>query len=203
MKNAKKILAVAIALLILSMGIVVATLAWLIDVTQELENTFVAGANVDITLTESTDGQYKIQPGTSALKDPKIEVGANSSACWVFIEVFEDDGLGDYIDYEAREGWVAVSAATAEGRVVYGRETAATAGQSFYFLEGAEVAEDETDEDKIALGNGIVTYKNVNQQLEGELKLTFMGYAIQADGFANMDSAWADLDTQMKAAANS
>lgn len=78
------------------------TLAWLMDKTDAVTNTFTVG-DINIKLYEhelSADGKftetetktintYKILPGTSENKDPTVEVLKNSEDCYVFVQVQE------------------------------------------------------------------------------------------------------------------
>ena len=73
------------------------TLAWLTDKTDEVTNTFTVG-NIDIDLTETKE-PYKMIPGHTLHKDPKVTVMAGSEDCWIFVEVEESDNLKDYITY--------------------------------------------------------------------------------------------------------
>ena len=69
--------------LLLSLALAVAigiggTLAWLTDKTESKVNTFTVG-NIDIDLTETTTN-YKMVPGQTIDKDPKVTVEAGSEA---------------------------------------------------------------------------------------------------------------------------
>ena len=102
-KNSRKKIIVALLAVVLLIGCGIGgTLAWLLDTTETVSNTFTVG-NIWIDLyehTRGTDGEltetetkklsdYKIIPGTSEKKDPTVEVLAKSESCWVFIQVQE------------------------------------------------------------------------------------------------------------------
>ena len=84
-----------------------ATLAYLTDDTQILTNTFTVGTGIDITLDETkyvdneiTDERTEegndygdLQPGDSVKKDPTVTVVADSTDCYVFVEVNGIDGV--------------------------------------------------------------------------------------------------------------
>lgn len=74
------------------------TLAWLTDKTDTVKNTFTVG-NIDIDLTETKE-PYKMIPGHTLHKDPKVTVMAGSEDCWIFVKVEESDNLTNYITYE-------------------------------------------------------------------------------------------------------
>ena len=81
------------------------TLAWLMDKTEAVTNTFTVGdINIDlnehaldengkltITTTNKNLTDYKILPGTSQAKDPFVTVKKDSEACWVFVKIVEKD----------------------------------------------------------------------------------------------------------------
>lgn len=54
-------------------------IAWLTATTGTVTNTFTVG-NIDIDLTETTT-DYKMVPGNTIAKDPKVTVKAGSEAC--------------------------------------------------------------------------------------------------------------------------
>ena len=78
-------------------------LAWLIDTTPSVTNTFTYG-DIEIALDE-TSRPYEMVPGKVLSKDPKITVKANSEPCWLFVQVTESTNLKDFITYAIAEGW--------------------------------------------------------------------------------------------------
>lgn len=100
-KNRKKALKkflLTLGTLVIAVGCGIGgTLAWLSDSTKTVTNTFTVG-DIDIELTEtgaSGDGEvlennsYKILPGTTQSKDPKVSVKEGSESCWLFVEITE------------------------------------------------------------------------------------------------------------------
>ena len=182
-KNLTKIALIAMSVVILGLSIAVGTLAYLQAKTESITNTFTVGANVSITLTETTGGDYKIMPGQKAAKDPVLAVGANSEDCWVFVAVDESADVDTYVTYAMADGWTQVAATNDGLRTVYGRSAAQTKNASLQILAG---------EGDGALAKGVVTYKNVDA-VTGTVTLTFTGYAIQAAGFGTMADAYTEL----------
>lgn len=105
MKNKFSTKAVALVLAggLLAGATVGGTLAWLMDTTSAVTNTFVVG-DINIELDESklldtgvletaervySNDDYKILPGNNQPKDPVVTVNAGSEACWLFVEVTE------------------------------------------------------------------------------------------------------------------
>lgn len=180
MKNMKKSIALVLALVLVVGGVVGGTIAWLTDKTEEIKNTFTVG-NIDITLAETTT-DYKMIPGETIAKDPKVTVVGGSEACWLFVKITESANLDDFITYAPVEDWIAL-----EGNDgVYYREVAAAADdQEFAVLEGNEVTV-----------NGDVTKAKMDAIEDGtatEPTLTFKAYAIQKAGFDTAADAWEEV----------
>lgn len=92
--SGKKIAAVLLAVVLLIGGTIGGTLAWLSAQTNEVTNTFTVG-KITITLTETTGENYKIVPGGTEAKDPKITVQSGSEKCYVYALVTNNVKLED------------------------------------------------------------------------------------------------------------
>lgn len=177
----KKTIALVLACII-CVGIGVGgTLAWLTDSTDKVENVFTVG-NVDITLAETTT-DYKMVPGNTIAKDPKVTVKAGSEACWLFVKIEESSNLDSFINYTVAAGW-----------------TELTTGSGIYYRE---VAASATDTPFDVLANNQVTVKeDVTKGMMDGLKatgatqptLTFTAYACQKDNVASATEAWAKIN---------
>ncbi|MBO5140192.1 MAG: hypothetical protein J6J05_09375 [Peptococcaceae bacterium] len=104
MKNMKRI-ALVVAITLLLGCAIGGTMAWLIDDTDPVVNTFTT-SDVDITLTETdsddtdtdaNNNSYKMVPGAKIAKDPKVTVTADSEDCYVFVKVEKTGGVVKYI----------------------------------------------------------------------------------------------------------
>lgn len=94
MKKKATIAVVALALVLcFAIG---GTLAWLVDESDKVVNTFTYG-DINIDLSETTGEKYKMIPGNDITKDPKVTVEANSEACWLFVKVEKSDNYADYL----------------------------------------------------------------------------------------------------------
>jgi len=85
----KKLTAVALAVCMLAIMLVGASLAYFTDTTDTKENTFTVG-NVNIRLDEDKwdeKAEHNFMPDTTFEKDPTITVEDGSEDCWVFMEV--------------------------------------------------------------------------------------------------------------------
>ena len=121
----KKMTVVAISIALVISFVVGGTLAWLVDSTQEVKNTFTYGdINIDLWEHElSTDGLtlgegiksaeitkvdqtgYKMIPGNTIDKDPTITVKKDSEACWLFVEVVKSSNFDNFMKYKVDSKW--------------------------------------------------------------------------------------------------
>lgn len=100
----KKSLALVLALVLLVGGLVGGTLAWLTATTGEVVNTFTT-SNINITLEETTGNNYKMVPGYTITKDPKVTVQAGSEKCYLFVKLDKSGNFDAFLTYEMAEGW--------------------------------------------------------------------------------------------------
>ena len=134
-KTLTKILAIALCAVLLVTGTIYITLAYLLDESNVVHNTFTVSKNIIITLDETkvkVDGtpidpparetqtqEYKLVPGASYTKDPTVHTDENSEACFVVIAIYDtifknadgnDNGIQDpkstnVYDQLAANGW--------------------------------------------------------------------------------------------------
>ena len=185
----KKTLITILATVLVCCCAVGGTLAWLMDKTQTVTNTFTVG-DIEITL-EETEATYKMVPGNDIAKDPKVTVEANSEACWLFVQVTESANFDTYLTYDVRDGWkkLADDGDNNELTTVYYRTVTtedAKKGVSYYLLtQGTDT-----------YANGYVTVKSdvTATQLETaettNPTLAFTAYAVQQDNVADAAAAW-------------
>ena len=186
MKNRKTRSAMRRMLFTLALVLVVAvasvggTIAWLTATTAPVTNTFTVG-DINIELKETTTN-YKMVPGNTIAKDPKVTVKANSEACWLFVKIEKSTNLSDFITYTVAEGWTALTGVDG----VYYREVNATdaAGVTFSVLKDDRVTVKDT-----------VTKTMMNALTDATRPtLTFTAYAVQKDNIADAATAWAKLN---------
>lgn len=134
-KTLTKILAIALCAVLLVTGTIYITLAYLLDESNVVHNTFTVSKNIIITLDETkvkVDGtpvepaaretreqEYKLVPGASYTKDPTVHTDSQSEACFVVIAIYDtifknadgsDSGIQDpnstsVYDQLAANGW--------------------------------------------------------------------------------------------------
>ena len=190
----KKILAVVLAVVILAVAAVGATLAYLTAKSETIVNTFTLG-NVSISLTETPFENKKLIPGTTYAKDPQVTVGATSEDCYVFVKLVEDNGAladddegtagedetVDALEWEIAAGWTKL-----ENGVYYRKVTDENGDKN----KALKVLAD----DEITVSGGL-TQEHINQlqptadpeDTDPALpSLTITAYAIQSN---NLDTA--------------
>lgn len=191
MKTVRKTLILAACAIMLVCATIAGTLAYLTD-TKYVTNTFTVG-NVGITLNEAAvnpDGtyvtdvnnrtdsnEYKLLPGHSYIKDPKITVNAGSEDCYLFVEVENGlksaEGTSTIASQMASNHWVQV-----EGNVyVYAT-----------LKDGKAVPTVVTANDEVPVFGSFTISGNVDGEAlsdYADAKIKVTAYAIQADGFAD------------------
>ena len=211
MKTAKKAMLMTLCAIILVVATVFGTMAYLTS-TDEVVNTFTVG-NVAIKLDEApVDGNgkattgdrvkensYKLLPGHTYNKDPMVTLLAGSETSYVKMTVtfskaneldaiFAPSGadLTSIFNGYDSANWIA------KGNTK--DATANTRTYEFWYKEavGAPTADVALD----ALFDSITVPGTITKEQLDTIKgmtITVNAYAIQADGFANADAAWAEF----------
>lgn len=194
------------------------TIAYLMQKTEAVVNTFSA-ANIDITLTETpntdsdNDGKNdiwtaKLVPGTNQEKDPKVAVIGGSEACWLFVKVEESGGtftdgnkqykFDEFVEYGINTtDWESLQD---NPGVYYKKVNAQSTDQDFYVLS----CKNNNHKDcKGCVNTPNTVTKDTMDKLEKAIKdnlttapkLTFTAYAVQSEGFDNVADAWSQAQT--------
>lgn len=176
----KKAMALVLALGLVVVGIVSGTMAWLTASSTEVKNTF-TDSDINITLEETTK-DYKMIPGWTIAKDPKVTVAKGSEDCYVFVKIDKSANYDTYLnDYVVDAAWTQLKTdgdnpVEVQG-VFYQKVTSVNESWSDYVLAGKE-----------GFTNGYVTVKEtVTKALMNALTvdsssnptLTFTAYASQ------------------------
>lgn len=201
-KNGKKLVVVLLVLMLVLGGTIGGTLAWLVANSNQVTNTFVVG-NITLSLVESWNAksdaaledndiwQGKLVPGMTHSKDPKVIVGANSEACWLFVKIEETGGniTVDETDYTF-DSFITYAPNTTDwalleesnGTAIYWMKVDADdADQPFNVLAG-----NATYADGYVTINNTVTKAMMDQITDANApKLSFTAYAIQQDGLTD------------------
>ncbi len=196
--------------LVLSLGAATGgTLAWLVDQTDPVKNTFTYGdVHIDLQETDESDpaiggvddgdgnsrtNTYKMMPGKVISKRPWVTVFQGTEDCYVFVQIEESANFDDFMTYEAAEGWLPLEGV----ENVYYREVnaadVAAANAEYEVLKDnvVKVKDSVTTEMLRALDqNGIADYPT----------LTFTAYAVQRDAavesIGTPARAWATMQAE-------
>lgn len=181
----KKSIALLMAASLCVGGIIGGTVAWLTDTTDEVTNTF-TDSGVEITLAETTGGNYKMVPGFTISKDPKVTVESGSEACWLFVKIVEstDPNLRSYIDYTVAEGWTAGDGTDIPSSVYYRKVDASDNDQTFGIIGYTDTKGTEDTSDDEFVANTVLVLDSVTSEMmtaiaDEQPTLTFTAYASQ------------------------
>ena len=194
----KKLIVALLSFVLLFGGTFGSSLAWLLDSTKDVQNTFTT-SDINIDLDESKDLNLKMIPGWTITKDPKVTVIGNSEACWLFVEITEDLGawansynaFTDYLNYTVDTGeekWTQGDGTNIPSNVYYREVSASADDQSFDILK----------DNKVTV-SGNVTKEMMNDIVTDADKptLSFKAYAVQLykDNSTKFDAteAWANV----------
>ena len=189
MKITKKMVALLLALTLMLGCVIGGTVAYLMDSTEEVVNTFTT-SDVSITLEEGNNLDLQMVPGKVITKDPKVTVSAESEDCYLFVKVDAANGVvlantegkynetTDYISYSIDSKWTALDGYTGIYYMVVNSENPVK-GQKLSVLANDQVQVLDT-----------VT-KQMMQDAAGKLPtLSFTAYAIQFNNLPdNTDAA--------------
>ena len=206
----KKTIAIVALVVLVAVASVLGTLAYLTS-TDTVKNTFTVG-KVNITLDEAEvdmngvavtpakrvkKNEYKLMPGHTYTKDPMVTVLAGSEPSYIKMTVtFSKANELDAIFAPTGADLTSIFNGYDSANWIYKDNTkdatADTRTYEFWYKEtvGAPTADVALD----ALFDSITIPGEITQaQLETikDMTITVTAYAIQADGFANADAAWA------------
>lgn len=210
MKKTKKILALALAAVMLVCTTVAATVAYLTANTGVVNNTFTVGsvaieldeALVDIygekylkvennAEVETTKGfedrvkgnDYKLIPGHTYIKDPTVYVNGGSEPCYVFVKVAVSSNVNGVLDnFAINSDWIELASV-----------------ENVYYYKDVVDARSIATSVKVALTPVFTQFKvldsaNVSVVTSTDA-ISVDAYAVQADGFDSAAAAWAAAPT--------
>lgn len=211
MKKTSKAILLVLCAVLLVVGSVMGTMAYLTYKTNTVQNTFTVGnvnlggtttgANGETIVQEGLDeakvdeygvpdssgarvlsNEYKLIPGHTYTKDPTIHVGAESEACWLFVSV--SNGI------EAIEGGNTIAAQ------MEANGWKQLAGDVYYYTDKVETT--TVGKDIVVFSEFTIKEDVTIDQLQAykDAKVTVIAYAVQAEGFADAQAAWAATSSQ-------
>lgn len=209
-----KILITALCAVLLVTATVLGTLAYLTS-QDEVVNTFTIG-KVNITLDETdvnVDGteivgadrvkenNYHLIPGRTYIKDPTMTVMAKSEDSYVRMLLTINCATAfDEIYAPAQADLTTIFNGYDAGNWVYEAVTKENDTLTYEFRYKEIVAKSESDTVLDALFDSITipgAFDSADMASIANLKITVIGHAIQAIGFADADSAWTAFNAQI------
>lgn len=186
-KKTRTILLTVVASVLLLTAAIGGTMAWLVDNTAPLTNTFTP-TTIGVTLTETTGETYQMVPGATITKDPKVTIKAGSVPCYVFVRVEEMGGRSsreEFLTYEIADGWGTLEFKPNDGQndiyILYRAVNAGDAanGVSYPILKNnqVQVLSSVTKADMDFLNQNTVRWP----------QLIFKAYAIQSEHLVDAD----------------
>lgn len=195
--NVKLIVAV-MSFLLLFGGTLGGSLAWLLDSTNDLKNTFTT-SDISVELKE-TKNEFKMIPGWTIDKDPNAKVSSGSEDCYLFVKIEESANFSDYLDYAIDEQWAPL---TGVDGVYYIEINTDGEKNVDYNILGAGTATyggvAYTWADNQVLVKPTVTKQDMSDALNNNPTLSFTAYAVQL--YKNSDTkftateAWQTLSS--------
>lgn len=217
MKKTKKVVALLLCAVLLVVGSVTGTMAYLTS-QDSVQNTFTVG-KVAITLDEAgvneygqyvdvdengdkgttpqndpaenrvKNNTYNLLPGKTYPKDPIVHVDASSEDCWVFVEVA--NGIKIFED---------TNGITIENQIL-GNGWAKLTGEENVYYKAYQ--KNQTDKDLKVFANFKIAneadkvqgWNSVTNTGEAATTIKVTAYAIQSEGFENVSNAWTTVST--------
>ena len=174
----KRSIGLMVAALCLFTACIGYTLAYLISLSNPVENVFTVG-DVNISLSETTGSEYKMAPGIEIEKDPTVTVLANSETCWLFVKINKSSNFDSHCNFEVSNVWQPLP--KNEG-VYYQKVQKSAVNQSFNILK----------DNKILVKDSL-TEEDLNSIIKNPT-LTVTAYAIQCDGLVSEQDAWREVN---------
>ena len=176
-----------LAAVLLVVGVAIGgTLAWLTATSGTVTNTFTT-SDIEITLEETKGGvdhTFKMIPGYTIEKDPKVKVLEGSEACFLFVKLEKSVNFDTYMTYEMADGWTEL---TKDSGIYYREVEGDAIGTTYDVLKGNQVTV-----------KGSVTSANMEDAQKNQPTLTVSAYASQlyknnTEKFSATE-AWANIN---------
>lgn len=208
-KNVKgvnlKALLLSLLLTFILCSLIGGTVAWLVDKTDPVENTFTYGdINIDLEETDTSDedddpntNKYSMLPGNLITKDPMVTVKANSENAWLFVELKKSENFDQFMEYEVIlddpattdvvEGWTALDGV--DGVYYMAVNKADTDVEYFVIKDNTVKVKDEVTKEML---NALDKNEDGSEKTEKTYPtLTVTAYAVQRDeNIASAADAW-------------
>ncbi len=216
MKTKKKALLTVLCAVMLVVGSVFGTYAYLTDKTDPVTNTFTIG-NIGITLdetkvdekgvvtnpvTRTNSNSYKLLPAVTYVKDPTVHVQPGSEKCYVFVEVtngistYESTHVAADTSKGIKEYKTIAEQITAKGWTSVAGKT----GVYYKTVESSGTAQDLVVFNEFRIADNANTL-NGWANIGSNNNIVVTAYAIQFAGFeSDVAGAWTAVKTAYSAA---
>ena len=204
----KKSLALLLSVVLVLVVVAGSSLAWLTAKDDPVVNVFTP-SDITITLSEdttkhdeTTDYRFKMVPGDTFAKDPKVKVESGSETCWLFVAITESDNLDKYITYAVADGWTQLEVTNAGvttkyENIYYRNVTTEDINKDFYILKG-----DTTYPNGCVSVNTSVTKADMEAiKTADQPSLTFNACAVQSAHLETIEKAWGQANSDFVALA--
>lgn len=187
-----KSLALVLACILLVGGVIGGTVAWLTAKTNEVTNVFTT-SDINVKL-EEDEKEFKMIPGWTIDKSPRVTVEKGSEDCWLFVEVTESTNLelSKYIKYAVNTGTESTAYGVTHGgwtqgtgengvptNVYYRKVTGVTADQVFAVLGSGTYGEYSWVNDEVLTLPEVTKEMMADVTTSNQPKLSFTAYASQ------------------------
>ena len=204
--NSTKIVTILLALALLVCCGIGGTVAWLMDSTEAVTNTFTIG-DINLTLVESpydaadnsygepaenVNNSYPLIPGNTYNKNPKVTVLANSEDCYLFVRMEKIGNPDNYLDFTFNDdGW---STYNGEEGVYYREVLKNDSVRSWDLLVADNTGYTITVKNTIVKNTPTADANAPKMPTAGnEPKLVFTAYAVQKANLS-LEKAWELVD---------
>ena len=221
LKTHKRSYALILTLALLVGSVIGGTVAWLMDSTGTVTNTFTVGdINIDLWENEFVNGMpgdgkvvsnddYKIVPGTEQDKNPTVTIKGGSENSYVFVQVQEvNNSNPQYVDWDIEDAWTLLEKDSEKGVYTYyltDDYTTKIDDLNITVLKGNQVSYPDTltKENINALyttmttdGNTVINIGIIDA--DKQPKLIFKAFAVQLSAASSAESAWNEVDDSEK-----
>lgn len=178
-KAGAKLAVIVLSVALIACGVIGGTVAWLIDQTDSIENTFTYG-DIEIDIVEPSGTQYKMLPGKTITKNPEILVRPGSEESWLFVKIDKSENFDEFMTYEVDAAWTALPGVDGVYYIEAADTLNATADTSYGVLK----------DDQVKVLDTVTKEQFAALTAETYPTLTFTGYAVQRDAtIAAIDTA--------------
>lgn len=192
-RRMRNMLLVVSMMLVVAMASVGVTVAWLTAESDKIVNTFTtSGITIELKETMGTDTDtgksFKMVPGNTIEKDPKVTVNKDSEACYLFVELIKSGNFDEYLTYAIADGWTALAGSEGVFYRTVGNlenETVLAENKTFSVLKGDQVTVIDTVNKNDMTAAGITPPT-----------LTVQAYACQLANVTDPATAWNNINVQ-------